>query len=168
MDGNVWNMDGHVFKKMDGHVNDWYIISSHAFKLSWSIFQLCLMRTKKYHFIGMKENMLRHFNVFHALKPESSVDSFGFVFFPRTHTTREVHRKTGQVKWGGNPSFTRSGACCSKIFTKCCLRAAFPMAKRHNRRRKAYFLGTSLHQHVQKLIRSIEWISLVDKRATTR
>ena len=89
-------------------------------------------------------------------------------FFPK----KLHHPRSSSENWagemGGSPSFTRSGACCSKIFTKCCLRAAFPMAKRHNRRRKAYFLGTSLHQHVEKLIRSIEWISLVDKRATTR
>lgn len=89
-------------------------------------------------------------------------------FFPK----KLHHPRSSSENWagemGGSPSFTRSGACCSKIFTKCCLRAAFPMAKRHNRRRKAYFLGTSLHQHVEKLIRWIEWISLVDKRATTR
>lgn len=133
------------------------------------MFQLCLMRTnKKYHCIGMQEYMFLHFNVFHVLKPESSVDFVWFRFFPKKLHHPRSSSENWAGEWGGNPSFTRSGACCSKIFTKCCLRAAFPMAKRHNRGRKAYFLGTSLHQHVEKLIRSIDWISLVGKRATTK
>ena len=95
MDGNVWNMDGHVLKK-------WIDISSHAFKFSWSIFQLCLMRTKKYHFIGMKENMLLHFNVVHVLKPESSVHSVGFVFSQEVTPSTKFIGKLG--RWnGGKP-----------------------------------------------------------------
>lgn len=104
MDGNVWNMDGHVLKKW---MDMWMIdISYHLMHSNFH------GRCSSYVWWGPIKNttasgcrnicfFISMCFMFWNLRVLST--SFGFVFFPRSYTIREVHRKTGQVNGGETP-----------------------------------------------------------------